>query len=182
MLLYLLGFMDQAPGMVAEKVGGLWDPIADGFEAVINHIIDGWNSLSFTIPGFEGLTVMGQQIVPGWNEVTIGQPVQIPHVSIPGGSSQPAPTIVGGQHAPPAFAKGGFVDAPLGKGVLALVHGGELILNPDQQAGRAPVPGVPSSGGRRRGRGGSTIIVNTNATTNRGTADAIDRRLMGWAG
>ena len=174
-------WMKDLPGLVASKVGGLWDPIGDGFEAIINGIIDGWNSLSFTLPSFEGLTVGGHEIIPGWEGPTIGNPVQIPHVNIPGGNDN-RPPVIGGQHAPPEFAKGGFVDAPLGQPLLAVLHGGEYVNTADEvQQGRT---GAPRPGNGRRGRpGGSTTInVWTQAKTGRGTADAIDRRLMGWAG
>jgi TP901 family phage tail tape measure protein len=38
---------------VVEVAKGIWEPIKDGFKAVINWIIRAWNGLEFKIPGFD---------------------------------------------------------------------------------------------------------------------------------
>lgn len=169
------GWVSGIPAAVAELAAGAWNPLAEGFEGVINAIIDTWNNLSFDLPS---ITVFGQTIGGG----SIGNPAQIGHINIPTMSTPAGHAFgdIGSQI--PRFAKGGFVDAPLGQGVLALVHGGEYVNTADDvRTGRMGAPGPRNS---RQGRpGGSTTInVWTQAKTGRGTADAIDRRLMGWAG
>lgn len=169
------GWITGIPDAVAELAAGAWNPLAEGFEGVINAIIDTWNNLSFDLPS---ITVFGQTIGGG----SIGNPAQIGHINIPTMSTPAGHAFgdIGSQI--PRFAKGGFVDAPLGQGVLALVHGGEYVNTADDvRTGRMGAPGPRNS---RQGRpGGSTTInVWTQAKTGRGTADAIDRRLMGWAG
>jgi len=168
------GWITGIPDAVAELAAGAWNPLATGFEMVINAIIDKWNSLSFDIPS---VSVFGQDIGGG----SVGVP-QIGHIDLPEMTAPAGHAFgdIGSQI--PRFAKGGFVDAPLGQGVLALVHGGEYVNTADDvRTGRMGAPGPRN---RRQGRpgGSTTIIVNTQAKTGRGTADAIDRRLMGWAG
>ena len=162
------------PAAVARLAAGVWNPLADGFEGVINAIIDTWNNLSFDLPS---VTVFGVEIGGG----TISNPAKLPHVNIPTiDSGGGAFGQLGSQI--PRFAKGGLVDAPVGKAVLAVLHGGEYVNTADEvRQGRT---GTPRPGNRRQGRSGGPSVINvyTQAKTNRGTADAIDRRLMGWAG
>lgn len=41
------------PGRVSDAFGGMFDGIKSAFRSAINWVIDGWNSLSFTLPSFD---------------------------------------------------------------------------------------------------------------------------------
>jgi hypothetical protein len=61
------------PGDVAGIFTGMWDGIWQAFRGAINKLIDGWNSLKFTLPSFD----LGPIHVGG---ETIGVP-SIPHLA-----------------------------------------------------------------------------------------------------
>lgn len=46
----IVWFFAQIPGKISSIAKGMWDPIWNAFKAVINFIIDGWNSLHFRLP------------------------------------------------------------------------------------------------------------------------------------
>ena len=46
----LVSFFSGIAGSIAHIFAGIWDPIYDGFKAVINNVIGAWNSLHFTLP------------------------------------------------------------------------------------------------------------------------------------
>ena len=61
------------PADVASIVGGMWDSIGKAFESTINHIIDIWNTIKFTLPTVNvGPVHLGGE--------TIGVP-QVPHLA-----------------------------------------------------------------------------------------------------
>lgn len=49
----VVDFVKRLPGRIASAASGMWNSIWNGFRGVINNIIDGWNRLSFTMPGVE---------------------------------------------------------------------------------------------------------------------------------
>jgi len=49
----VVGFVTAIPGAIKEAVTGAFDPLKEAFKSAVNFIIDGWNGLSFTIPGFD---------------------------------------------------------------------------------------------------------------------------------
>lgn len=169
-------WIGQIPTLVRDLAAGVWNPLSDGFEFVINAIIDRWNSLSFDIPS---VSVFGHEIGGG----SIGVP-QIGHVDIPSMSTGGGGNAFGDLGSQiPRFAKGGFVDAPVGKAVLAVLHGGEYVNTAaDVSQGRTGAPG-PRKGAGRRSHGFRDLHVHTGGNpTTRAVAGAVDRSIMGWAG
>lgn len=169
-------WLKALPGLVAELAAGAWDGLLDSFEGVINAIINAWNNISFTLPeidpfGDYGPSVGGQTVsVPQISTIDLGRP------------NTPNRTVLGGQHAPPEFAKGGFVDAPVGKPLLAILHGGEYVNTADEVSrGAIGAPG-PRNGAGRRSHGFRDLHVHTGGNpTARAVGDAVDRRVMGWS-
>lgn len=69
----VLTFIRSAPGKVAGALKNMFAPLWNGFKAVINRVISGWNRLSFRIPT---INVLGMKMGGG----TIGVP-NIPHLA-----------------------------------------------------------------------------------------------------
>lgn len=117
----MLGWIGDAAGSVAGMLGGVLDPIVDGvaglggriadvagnafdglwqaFRSAVNLIIDGWNSLSFSIPGFDP---------PGPGSFG-GVTISTPHIG--------------------RLHEGGAVPLPPGVEGQATVLGGEFMLS-----------------------------------------------------
>jgi len=67
----------------------------------------------------------------------------------------------------PSFDGGGLVNAPIGQGVLALVHGGETIRTPEQEA--------------TVGRSVNLTMNNDNrGVTDPGAMSSMLSRELGW--
>lgn len=49
----IVTFVTGLPGRIADAASGMWDGIAEAFESAVNFIIGAWNSLEFSIPGFD---------------------------------------------------------------------------------------------------------------------------------
>src|SRR5690554_5841532 len=62
----VVDFVKGLPGKIASAARGMWDGIKDAFRSAINWVIDKWNGLSFTLPGFEfaGQKVGGFTLAP----------------------------------------------------------------------------------------------------------------------
>jgi hypothetical protein len=69
----LIGYVTGLPGRFASAGAHMWDWIWDTFKAVLNTLIDGWNSLKFTTPSVDILGIHTPS-------VTLGVP-QIPHLA-----------------------------------------------------------------------------------------------------
>jgi hypothetical protein len=69
----LVSFFTGIPAKIASALSGMWDFIGNEFRSVINHLIDGWNSLKFTTPSID---VFGLHTP----SVTLGVPA-IPHLA-----------------------------------------------------------------------------------------------------
>jgi hypothetical protein len=63
----VLSFIRSAPGKVAGALRNMFSPLWNGFKAVINRVIGGWNRLSFRIPT---INVLGMKMGGG----TVGVP------------------------------------------------------------------------------------------------------------
>lgn len=46
-------FVKGVPGRISGSLSNLFSPLASGFRSAINSVIDGWNSLSFTVPSVD---------------------------------------------------------------------------------------------------------------------------------
>lgn len=86
------------------------------------------------------------------------------------GQSYAVTTGSGGHGGVKAFALGGWVDAPAGQPVPAIVHGGEFVISADMQAGRQPID--PRALGATALRGGGTRGGYT-ALTGSGSGAAV---------
>jgi hypothetical protein len=63
------------PGRISKAAAGMWNGITAAFKSAINAIIDGWNSLDFTVPKVH---VKGTNI--DFGGFTVGMP-DIPHLA-----------------------------------------------------------------------------------------------------
>ena len=155
----LTDWLEDAAGDIATEAEGMWDAIPDEFERMIGEIITAWSELELTLPEF---TIPGTDTKVGGGKI--------------GGTSGKDNTFgkLGGKLGGieldiPGFATGGVVDAPIGAGVLALVHGGETIRTPAQEATVG---------------GGTTITVPVSVDA-RGISDpasmaGVVGRRLGW--
>jgi phage-related protein len=48
-----VGFLKGIPSRISSSLSNLFSPLASGFKSAINSVIDGWNSLSFTVPSVD---------------------------------------------------------------------------------------------------------------------------------
>ncbi len=49
----VVGFVKALPGRITSVASGAFDGLKNAFRSAINFIIDGWNNLSFSLPGFD---------------------------------------------------------------------------------------------------------------------------------
>jgi hypothetical protein len=86
----LVVFFGQLPGRIASATRGMWNGILGAFKSVINAIIRGWNSLSFSLPRVD--TPFG--VIGGF---TLGTP-NIPYLHsggiVPGRRGSDVPAIL----------------------------------------------------------------------------------------
>jgi hypothetical protein len=69
----LVGFFQGLPGQLGGIFTGMWSGMESAFKTTLNHIIDAWNSLQFTLPSVNiGPIHAGGE--------TIGVP-QVPHLA-----------------------------------------------------------------------------------------------------
>ena len=88
----VVGFVKSLPGRISSAVSGAFDGLVTAFRSAINTIIDGWNSLSFSLPGFDP---PGPGSFPG---ITIGTP-NIPRFAT-GTSYAPGGLAIVGEKGP----------------------------------------------------------------------------------
>ncbi len=93
----LVNFIAGLPGRIAAVTRSMWDGIKNSFRNAINFIIDGWNSLSFTLPSID--TPFGK--IGG---TTISTP-NIGHLAS-GGWAQPGKTYLTGENGPELLSVG----------------------------------------------------------------------------
>lgn len=70
----IVTFFAGLPGRIGEAAGDVWGFLRDSFVGVLNFIIRAWNGLDFKLPSFDGLTIAGQTVIPGWEGPTLGLP------------------------------------------------------------------------------------------------------------
>ncbi len=103
----LIGFVGSIPGRIVNAVGGLFDPLADGFRAAIQMIKDAWNSLarawnkidtsfsfSINIPGFGKRGISAPDMVPDLPTLASGGVVSSPTLALVGDAGRSDPEIV----------------------------------------------------------------------------------------
>jgi hypothetical protein len=56
------------------SIGDIFSGIKDSFKGAINYVIDGWNNLSWKLPSFEGLKVLGKTVIPAFEGPTLSTP------------------------------------------------------------------------------------------------------------
>jgi tape measure domain-containing protein len=114
----IFGVTDFLSGLwasIARVARGVWAPLANGFIDALNWIVAAWNAFDLDFPGFDGLTIGGVTVVPGWDSFTLGVP---------------------DLQALPRFHSGGIVGGAPGSETLALLKAGEHVFTPEQM--RAP--------------------------------------------
>ncbi len=84
----LVDFFKGKPGRIGRAFSGLFDGLKDAFRGAVNFIIDGWNNLSFSLPG---VSIAGKEVFGG---VTISTP-NIPRLAYGGPVTAGMPYIVG---------------------------------------------------------------------------------------
>lgn len=90
----LVGFVASLPGKIGHAASGAFDGLWDAFRDSVNHIIDGWNSLSFTLPKVN-THIPGVGTIGGW---TISTP-DIPRLAV-GGTIDTAGLALVGERGP----------------------------------------------------------------------------------
>lgn len=84
----VVGFVTALPGRITSAVSGAFDGLKNAFRSAINFIIDGWNGLSFSLPGVD---------VPGLGKIggfTLSTP-NIPRLARGGITTGPTLALVG---------------------------------------------------------------------------------------
>lgn len=142
----------ELPGKIkAASLGGLWNPLKDGFKAALNWIIDKWNGLRFTIP-----------------------PVKIAGVELFGGGSWDTNDI-------DRFDHGGIVGARLARvaerqrELIDMPGGGQIIALP--QGSRVHPNGATEAMLAGGGGGGQTMRVVFDIT---GADEDMKRVIRKW--
>jgi len=100
----VVGFVTGMPGRIVSAVGSGFSALWDNFRLYANKIVDGWNSLEFTLPSID---------------------TKIPGVGKIGGWTVGTPDI-------PRFHSGGIVPGPMGAEVPAVLKAGEGVFTRDQ--------------------------------------------------
>lgn len=84
----LIGFVGGLGPKIAAKASGMWHGITDAFKSAINAIISAWNSLEFSIPGYDWPGP------GGFDGITLGVP-DIPKLAMGGYITDPTMAWVG---------------------------------------------------------------------------------------
>lgn len=120
----VVNFISGMPGKIAGAARGMWDGIKDAFRSAVNFIIDGWNSLEFTLPKVN-THIPGVGTIGGW---TLGTP-DIPRLATGGNFNGLA---LAGEFGPELIAGAGRVysrnetQQMLGNGVV--IHPGAFSV------------------------------------------------------
>ena len=121
----LTDWIEDAAGDIATEAEGMWDAIPDEFERMIGEIVTAWSELELSLPEFK---------IPGTDKTIGGGSIGFGGTAGADNTWGDIGSKTGIELDLPGFATGGVVDAPVGAGVLALVHGGETIRTPAQEA------------------------------------------------
>lgn len=126
----VISFLWGLPGQISDIGGRMWNGLTDGLKGAINKLIEMWNSLDFSIPGFHGPFGIGWggigDVVPDIPYLAAGAIVR----ARPGGTL----AVIG---------EGGRDEAvvPLPRGMRDGMGGGVTIINvnavrPDRRTGQ----------------------------------------------
>ncbi len=96
----VVGFVAGLPGRISTASSGMWDGIKSAFRSAVNWIIDAWNGLEFSIPGFDP---------PGPGPSFGGFTLGVPNI--------------------PRLHSGGTVPGGRATEVLRMLQGGEVVLD-----------------------------------------------------
>lgn len=118
-------WLKDVPGKVAGMAAGIWDAIPAEFRAMLGEILDEWANFELTLPEFR---------IPGTDKTVGGGTVGMPRGEGYGSGWGDLGSSIDFGDLLPSFDGGGIVNAPVGQGVLALVHGQETIRTPAQEA------------------------------------------------
>ncbi len=99
----VVDFVTGLPGRIKTAASGMWDGFKDAFRGALNWIIDKWNAIQFTIPGFD-----------------------VPFLGKVGGVTIGVPDI-------PRLHTGGMVPGMPGTEWPAILEGGERVLTSNDQ-------------------------------------------------
>ncbi|WP_299542014.1 hypothetical protein [uncultured Streptomyces sp.] len=83
----VVAWVRSLPGRIAAAASGMWDGITAGFRSMVNSLISGWNSLSFSIGGG---SIMGVDIP----SITLSTP-NIPMLAAGGVTTGPTLAMIG---------------------------------------------------------------------------------------
>ena len=148
------------------KWGAAWSALqgmANDSLAVIRDALD-----AFSVAWSDVWEVVRKVLEDVWQSISgvlssIGNAIS----SITSGIGSIASKAGGGLAHLLGFDEGGFVPGPIGKPMLAIVHGGEYVLTPDMQAGRTEAKGLTgatkSPANRWQGPGGTSTASTTPA-------------------
>ncbi len=139
-------------GQIVEIVGGIWNRVYDTVKGWIDAII----SFIRELPGRVREAVADLPSIVG--EAVKDIPVVGQVVDVAGGLADKAKGFLGGIGKALGFAEGGIVPGPLGRPLLATVHGGEMVVPPGAlgtlsqmlngfAAGAAALPTAPAGAG-----------------------------------
>lgn len=118
-------WVKSVPGKLLGVAAGMWDVIPAEFRRMLGEIADEWANFELTLPEFR---------IPGTDRTVGGGTIGMPRGDDYGSGWGDLGSSIDFGDLLPSFDGGGMVDAPIGQGVLALVHGGETIRTPAQEA------------------------------------------------
>jgi len=153
-ILWLLGTAIIEAGRAA--MNGLWRGMLSGWEDILQPWLRSLPSKFLDAIGDAGtwLYQKGRDLIAGFVNGMLSIPIPNPLDLIPGPLKSVGKKI-------PGFATGGVVPGPVGAAQLAVVHGGERVLTPGQQA----------SGG------GNTFVYAPTFST---ASEVEAQRFIGW--
>jgi TP901 family phage tail tape measure protein len=142
-----INFFTSMPGKIRSIAASLWTGIGDSFRGVINWVIRMWNSLSFTIPGFDFL---GMHV----GSFTLGVP-HIPYMATGGDVTRGGFAMVGERGPEPVYLPAGASVAPHSS--LKSAIGGDGLVHVTVKLDSAVLLEALAKPARKRG---GTIIVS----------------------
>lgn len=117
----VMNFFSGLPGKISSIGSRMWNGILSGFRSVINHVIDIWNSLHFSLPS---VNVFGQSLGGG----SIGVP-HIGHLATGGDVTRGGMFTVGERGPEPVYLPAGASVAPNSSLKNAMGGGGMLTID-----------------------------------------------------
>ncbi len=157
---YISSLFEGAKTAISDKAKGMWDGIRFAFVEAINAIISAWNNLELKLPAQS--TPFGE--IGGWVLSTPDIPLIENSIGDQGNGMG---GLTGWAHGLDA----GPVPGPRGAAFVGLLHGGEVVLTPGQQADNQRMlnSAVRALHAARGGGNGSTtnVYLGSMARANR---------------